>query len=240
VIQGLAVESGNHVVHLYEREADLIETVGEYLLTGLRQGSSALVIATERHRRAFESELESHGLNVAEALAGKTLVVLDAAQTLSAIMVDGRIDGDAFRRVVGRLVNTASSRQNGVCAYGEMVSLLWETGDVLNVVDLETLWNDLLEELPFSLMCAYRAESLSRPEEPGTRDTVCRLHSAVLRGSDRVGKMKDAGDGSQVSDVPAVSKTPEVIEWFESAIQTPASARRLVTEFSDHGIAKLS
>ena len=47
-------------------------------------------------------------------------------------------------------------------------------------IELETLWNELAIEVPFSLYCAYRSESVAGHEHAGALEHVCRLHSAVV------------------------------------------------------------
>src|SRR5271156_79171 len=49
--------------------------------------------------------------------------------------------------------------------------------------ELETLWNDLRRELPFSLFCAYPATSVSGPEYAQALHEVCDLHSSLVRFS---------------------------------------------------------
>ena len=77
----------------------------------------------------------------------------------------------------------ASGRR--VRAYGEMVALLWDAGDVLGAIELETLWHELGRELSFSLFCSYPASSVSGPEHAQALHQVCHLHSAVLRPAGR-------------------------------------------------------
>src|SRR5215213_10199932 len=58
-----------------------------------------------------------------------------------------------------------------------MVALLWEAGDVLAAIDLETLWNELAGER-LSLYCAYRSDSVMGHEQAGALHEV----SAALLG----------------------------------------------------------
>jgi hypothetical protein len=61
-----------------------------------------------------------------------------------------------------------------------MVTLLWQAGDVLSAIDLETLWNELAGELPFSLYCSYRSDSMMGHAQADALHEVCRLHSSVV------------------------------------------------------------
>ena len=95
-------------------------------------------------------------------------------------MPDGRIDPKAFRRVIGSLLERAAAAGRPVRAYGEMVALLWEAGDVLAAIELEELWNDIARDHDFGLLCGYRSASVAGDHHDAARQRVCCLHSAVL------------------------------------------------------------
>ncbi len=181
-----AVSYGDHVVQFYECDADLFASVGDYLLDALRDGAVSVVVATAAHREAFAQRLHSHGVDVADAQAQGSLLVLDAAATLDRFARDGIIDRSAFFAVIGGLIRDAGSTGRPVRAYGEMVALLWEAGDVLAAIDLETMWNELAAELPFSLYCAYRSESVAAHEHSDALHDVCRLHTSVVQAPGEV------------------------------------------------------
>ena len=185
-IRDVELIDGDHAVEFYERDADLACTVGRYLGEAIRAGGVAIAIATGPHRGAFEDELRAAGIDVLTALRDGDLVTLDAAATVATLMPDGRVDRDAFRRVVGPVVARAAETGRPVRAYGEMVGLLWEAGDVLAAIDLERVWNDLRRELHFTLLCAYRSQSVQGDAHANALRQICDLHSSVahlhLRG----------------------------------------------------------
>lgn len=176
------IAHGDHVVQFYERDADLLDGVGTYLIDGAKREAVLVVIATDAHRRSFVEHLTSHGFDVAGAERDGSLVLLDAATTLERFMPGGRVDRQAFFDVIGGVVATAAATGRPVRTYGEMVALLWEAGDVLAAIDLETLWNELARELPFSLYCAYQSDSVAGHEHADALHQVCRLHAAVIPG----------------------------------------------------------
>jgi anti-sigma regulatory factor (Ser/Thr protein kinase) len=180
MIEHSPVDAGHHVVQFYESDADLVRRAGRYLSDAADEGAVAIVIATDAHHRAFEAHLRNAGADVAAARAEGTLVSLDAAATLARFMRDGRVDRDAFFDAVGTVVRAAAATGLPVRAYGEMVALLWEAGDVQAAIDLETVWNELAADVSFSLYCAYRSESVTGHEHADALDRVCRLHSAVV------------------------------------------------------------
>lgn len=170
--------TGEHVVHFYRDIAELADVVGAYLGGGLVGGAVAIVIATEAHVSAFEQELMSAGVDLASARANGAWQVLDAAETLESLKVRGRVDREAFRRVVGTLVASTGESGRDVRAYGEMVDLLWRDGDLEGAIELEKLWNELLCEQEFGLLCAYRSEAVLAPERGAALRKVCGLHTA--------------------------------------------------------------
>ncbi len=209
----LAPPGGEHVVQFYERDDELACSVGSYLLDALLAGGVAIVVATPSHSRAFVEEL-SVGVDVGAAQATGKLVLLDAAETLASFTSRGRLNSEAFDRTVGEVVRSAASRGAPVHAYGEMVSLLWEAGDVLAAIELEEFWNSLAEDLRFSLMCGYRQSAVAGPEHSEALRRVCHLHTSVRHAREAPG-------------------TVEVEDQFPAEVQAPSAARRLLVEALD-------
>jgi anti-sigma regulatory factor (Ser/Thr protein kinase) len=211
-----------HAVHFYADERDLAATVGGYLVRGVRAGEVSIVIATEAHRRAFETEMASAGIDVKRARRDASYVSLDASAMLARFTASGRLDPDAFRAVIGRVILTAVRSGRPVQAYGEMVALLWEAGDVLGAIELEGLWNDLRDEMRFSLLCAYRSDLVSGDEHAGAFAHVCRLHTRVLGANQAQLGANQAQLGANQAQLGATEA------GFEAALGAPAAARRFV------------
>jgi hypothetical protein len=170
----------DHVVQFYERDEELVLTVSGYLGDGLRAGEVAIVVATEVHWLAFEAALRRSGIDVTQAVADGTLLMLDACQTLPLFMTDTGPDPAAFDDVIGDLVRRATRSGRRLRAYGEMVALLWDAGDVTAAIELEALWNNLGLQVPFSLFCAYPMQSVGGSQYAHAFDQVCHLHSAII------------------------------------------------------------
>lgn len=175
-----AVGDRDHVVQFYDREGDLIRAVGAYLAEAVRARETVIVIATEPHCLAFQAELIDACVDVGRAATHGTLLWLDAEETLATFMRDGEVDPEAFRARLGPLVREAQRTGRPVRAYGEMVNLLWDAGDVVGAIELEKLWNELGEELHFSLWCGYHARGLAGDEHADALHQVCHLHTAVV------------------------------------------------------------
>jgi anti-sigma regulatory factor (Ser/Thr protein kinase) len=104
-----------------------------------------------------------------------------------------------------------------------MVALLWEAGDVLTAIELEKAWNHVANELPFTLLCAYRSESVQGNEHAHALHEVCRLHTSVI------GRFPAGHRGSAVE--PADAAAPDTLSaHFSDEPQAPALARHFVND----------
>ncbi|MBV9411043.1 MAG: MEDS domain-containing protein, partial [Acidimicrobiia bacterium] len=172
------IESKDHVVRFYERDDELIGPVADYLAEGLDSGAAVVVVATGGHRQALLGRLATLGVDTAAAKAAGLLVLPDAHETLAHFVVGTRPDAARFDAVVGQLIRDAVSTQRPVRAFGEMVSILWQEGNVIGALELEALWNELGRTAPFSLYCAYHVSETDRVA--ASLDAVCGLHGCVL------------------------------------------------------------
>lgn len=102
-------------------------------------------------------ELTEQEVKIPAVLKNGSYVIMDAAETLGQFMVDGLPDKERFYNVIGTLIEKLAHNGKPIRAYGEMVALLWKTGNKEAVIQLEQLWNELAEKYKFSLFCAYPA-----------------------------------------------------------------------------------
>src|SRR5579863_7294287 len=177
---------GDHVVIFYRAVEDLALDVIGYLAAALVEGDTAVVVARARHTAAFMEGLRRVGIDVEAPEVANRLLVLDAPETLAKFVVDGLPDPAAFEAAVGSVVRHAVSIGRPVRVYGEMVDLLWDQGHVMGALELEKLWNDLAEDVPFSLFCAYSGPMMAQVDAAAGFAQVCNLHSDVVRGGPRL------------------------------------------------------
>lgn len=175
----LAADVRPHEVFFHEGVSELAAAVTCHVRAGLACGEPAIVIATPGHLRAVEAELARSGLDVSLARASGAYIARDAAATLDAFMVDGSPDPDRFTRAIAGILDTVAADGVALRVFGEMVAILWEQGNVLGALALESLWNDLAEQRQFSLLCAYPTAALSSAGLAHVNE-VCHLHSVVL------------------------------------------------------------
>jgi PAS domain S-box-containing protein len=170
-----------HSVQFYEDESFLAGVVADFLASGLKVGEPVIVIATLEHRRAFVRRLDGYGIDARAVRRSGQLKLLDAQQTLDHFMRGGSPNAERFRGVIGRVILDAQRGREGrpVRAYGEMVDVLWKSGNVEGAIRLEELWNELARRHRFSLLCAYAMANFYRAGDAEAFHRVCAAHGHV-------------------------------------------------------------
>jgi hypothetical protein len=175
-----ATGHGEHVVLFYRDQEELAGWVSEYLLPAIAGDGVAIVLATPDHRRSFEERLARAGVDVAAARARGAYQALDASETIRGFMVGDWPDPASFWRELTPLLQQAVKVGQPIRVFGEMVALLWETGLVNAAIEVEAMWNELGGQSPFSLLCAYPAQSASCAHHLDAVTEVCRAHTEVI------------------------------------------------------------
>ena len=173
-----------YVVQFYERDEELVETVTEYLAEGLRADDLVIVVATDAHLSDFAHALGARGADVAGSVADGSLVTIEVTSALSAVMSSGSPDSAAFEDLIGSLVRRAAECGRGVRAYGELVAQLWDAGQVNAAIEMESLWNSLGLQIPFSVFCAYPTRLVAEATPRNELGRVYELGGAIAGRSD--------------------------------------------------------
>ena len=178
----MRLAAGDHVVHFYADDDELVAVVTRYLGSALARGDAAVIVATPDHVARFRDGFARAGVDVAAAESASRLVVLDAADTLAAFAPEDTVDAAAFEATVAPVLERARAAGTHVCVYGEMVALLLDRGRPDAAVELEGCWNDLSRKDAFSLLCAYpdAAGSSGDDDRPQTYAQICGLHSDIV------------------------------------------------------------
>lgn len=208
-VSPVLVGARDHVVLFHESEDELHRTVGRHLAAALQSGTAVIVVASASHRAGFAEAMAADGVDVSLARTAGDLFELDSADTLAQFMADSVPDPAAFEAVIGDAVRRAAGRGRQVRIYGEMVADLWRLGHVAAALQVEVLWNELAEQLPFSLLCAYPSGLMAGDEHADAFAEVCQLHGAVV-------------------DPSAPGRDDSAHEHFPATRVAPRDARRFV------------
>jgi hypothetical protein len=174
-----AAPASDHAVQVYEDLAELCDSVGRYLDAGFHRGEPALLIATPDHLDAFVAEVEARGWHRAQLEAQGLLTVLDAQRALEGFMNGDVPSKKRFHATVGTTIDEGARRfpDKTIRAFGEMVDLLWQTGNEVGAIALEELWNQLAETRRFSLLCGYHLDIFDLNVQTSALPEIVRVHN---------------------------------------------------------------
>lgn len=169
----------DHLVHFYDDEDELLGSLTAYCGGALQAGENTIVIATPEHLDSLQRGLRASGVDVRRAILEDRYICLDAETTLARFMVGGWPDGRLFREFLARPLRRAGAHNRRIHAFGEMVALLWERGEVPAALELEHLWNEAMEEHAMTLLCAYPRRALGG-DFASAAGSICAEHSGVF------------------------------------------------------------
>ncbi len=175
-----ALAHGGHGVEFYAYDAQITEKVARFVAPALEGTEVVIVIATPKHRTDLEGALGGRNIDMKRAARERRYIALDAATTLSKIIIDGRPDPLRFVEVIGGALAGAQADGHSphVRAYGEMVALLWLAGRPDAAIALEKMWNDLARSRSFTLLCGYPIAAFD-PSQASQIAEVGRTHTQV-------------------------------------------------------------
>jgi hypothetical protein len=148
---------GDHIVQLYQDQDFLNSAVCRFVGAGLADGQSIILFPTLIHWNAFRPRLEAEGVDVHAAQERGQLTVFDADEVLPRFMRGAMPDPPAFKVVAGDIAGQARAggSYQKVRAWGELVNVLWERGNVAASMNLEDLFDGFFKKLDIAMFCSY-------------------------------------------------------------------------------------
>ncbi len=152
-----------HQIFFCSDDAVLLETFTRVVTAALNAGNAAIIVATGPHRDSLLQRLEKQGLDVRHAIQEGTYIALDAAETLSAIMMTGLPDPVRFFAGISPFIEAATkaakTKQPRVVVCGESAALLRAEGKTDAAIRLEQLCGDLAKTHEVDVLCAHPISS---------------------------------------------------------------------------------
>lgn len=169
------MEGHEHEVAVYDTASTLIAQVADYAASGLAARELVVTVSRAAHRQAVDDLLADRGIDTGPARRDGRFVTLDADATMARFFVGGVPDPQLFRAVLAAELPTSGGP---IRAFGEMVAILWESGDVVAALQLESLWDEVLANQPIDLLCAYPSQQLA---DGNLKDvaSLCARHDRV-------------------------------------------------------------
>lgn len=211
---------GEHLVQFYDDDAFIVNEIWDFISPCLRRGETAVVIATQARlgnlaHKFISGQLHTTSLRPA---IGKYMPI-DAAATLSQLLVDGLLDEARFKTIVGSLLRRASKDgEQHVHIYGEMVALLCAEGKQAAAIRLEQFWTELAQEYPFTLLCSYPMHVFTRAEDAQAFGSICEAHTHV----------RPAESYSEPHNEEALHRTIALLQQKARALESEVAQRKAI------------
>jgi PAS domain S-box-containing protein len=183
----------SHAVHFYEDDSLFLDSLSHFIGGALGAGGACVVIAGQPHRDGLAARLAALGIDLPLTGAQNRYIAIDADETLARFMVDGLPDEQLFFSTIeptfgcaragsGRHGQASASgdKTTSVVAFGEMVALLFRSGNIEGAIRLEQLWNELARRHAFSLRCAYPMHFFATEEQAEQFRRICAEHTHVI------------------------------------------------------------
>ena len=171
---------GNHYVQLYQETTQLADAVCHFIADKLTDQEGIILVATPPHTDIFCTALIFRGYDPKVLIEKGKLTLLDANILLASFMLDGMPNAQLFLKAVGPIFRKVFTQFSSARVYGEMVNILWKSEEKEAAIQLEMLWNALLKDYNFSLLCAYEIDNLNHANYTAALDCVCTTHTHLL------------------------------------------------------------
>jgi hypothetical protein len=153
----------HHIVQLYQDQDFLNRAVCRFASAALANGEGIILVPTLAHWNGFRPRLEAEGVDVEAAQERGQLTVVDADELLPRFMRDAMPDSPVFLGLAGNIIREAhaAGRYSRVRWWGEMVSVLWERGDVAASMALEDLFDQLARKHDIAIFCSFLMDNFN-------------------------------------------------------------------------------
>ena len=175
-----APAEGQHVAQLYTEPDFLVRAAGRFVVAGLHQGEAVLLVMRAIHRPAIARHLEDDGLVLDDLSRRGQLIFLDATQTLTELLVDGRPERTRFQAAIGEAVEASmAAGYPRLRAFGEVVDIL-RRESLAAALQLEELWTELVTARRLALLCGYSIDTFDPEAYRGLLQRVSTAHSHLV------------------------------------------------------------
>ena len=207
-----------HLLQLYESDNYLLNALAQWLVDGLGESESCVLIGSEDHRRGLEDRLTLAGVDLDEIRAQKRLIFLDASTVVSDFAVDDCVDKSRFSEILGRLIPDALGQP--IRLHSELGAVLWAEGKRPAAVRMEELLSELLPNRLSSVFCAHSIESFDSDIDDFGFSRICAAHTDVLPSENYISLDNPA---ERLKLVSALQHKARLFESEKNALREAAS-----------------
>lgn len=172
--------AGRHFAQFHREQDSLVESVYTFLETGLRRGSSALIIAPPEQVDRLLQRLQDGRFHTRSLIDAGQLARLDSTKILEQLTTRGKPDRALLRAAIAPTLIRLQHHGRGIRVYCELANALWQMGDTEAAICVEEFWNTRAETRQFAVYCGFKMDTQSERSYAGPLEELGRTHGEIL------------------------------------------------------------
>ena len=172
-----------HELLMFSDDTVLLDSFTRFIAAALKADNAAIALVTKSHQESLRQRLKAEGVDTDDAIQQGTFILLDVADTLATLLVDGSPDPvrflEDFSGLIKEAAKAAKAEQPRVAFCGECLGRLWAEGKTDAAIRLEQVCDELIKTHEVDILCAYPLRSFHDEEDEHIFQSICAEHSAV-------------------------------------------------------------
>jgi hypothetical protein len=172
-----------HELLMFSDDTVLLDSFTRFIAGALKADNAAIALVTKSHQESLRQRLKAEGVDTDGAIQQGTFILLDVADTLATLLVDGSPDPvrflEDFSSLIKEAAKAAKAEHPRVAFCGECLGRLWAEGKTDAAIRLEQGCDELVKTHEVDIVCAYPLRSFHGEEDEHIFQNICAEHSAV-------------------------------------------------------------
>jgi DNA-binding NarL/FixJ family response regulator len=172
-----------HELLMFSDDTVLLDSFTRFIAAALKTDNAAIALVTKSHQENLRQRLKAEGVDTDGAIQQGTFILLDVADTLATLLVDGLPDPvrffEDFSGLIKEAAKAAKAEHPRVVFCGECLGRLWAEGKTDAAIRLEQGCDELVKTHEVDILCAYPLRRFHGEEDEHIFQGICAEHSAV-------------------------------------------------------------
>jgi DNA-binding NarL/FixJ family response regulator len=173
----------SHDALFYSDDTVFLDGFALFISAALKAGNAAIALVTKSHRDSLLQRLKAESVHVDGAIQQGTLILLDVADTLATLSVDGLLDpvrvSEGFSGLIQAASKAAKAEHPRVVICCECKGSLWAEGKTDAAILLEQSCNEIAKTHEVDMLCAYPLSAFHGEEDEPVLQSIYAEHSGV-------------------------------------------------------------
>jgi DNA-binding NarL/FixJ family response regulator len=172
-----------HEFLFFSDDTVLLDTFARFIAAALKADNGAIAVVMKSQQESLRQRLKAESVDIDGAIQQGTFILLDVADALGWLLVDGLPDPVRFFKCFSGLIETASEAAKAehprvaICCASK--GCLWGEGKMDAAIRLEQQCNDLAKTNEVDILCAYPSSCVYGAEDEHLLKIIYAEHSAV-------------------------------------------------------------